>query len=454
MGRRRSGRGSSPAAQMACRNPGVTCRRRYPRGDWRRVFPHLAAAQGRDPTGLLSISALYILPLLLSSDCPHAIAGQEYAAMFLPPFIPLICSDMLEAEMILQADAEANTSQDQSQKGSEPRKAVTESEATDIPISMATEMPKVATETQNGQAQTQTQTKIAIPQETDAGTSSITVQTKTSDLRTVHVKFKLQKPCQFGEQFLLVGEDPIFGLWDPESAVPLVWSDGHVWMAELDLPVGKEIKFKFILQGLLGEIEWQPGPDRVLQTWETSDTIIVECDWENIDDQTIMEEGSLDISVDDSKLTEEEAVDGSADEQKVTKEGSLDISAEREASGQSQMGIDEESVEDQAEIISAKDESNQEIVGEDQLGLKIAPVLVPGLALMPISASGEINARVRLDGVVWSDNDAIHALTHLLFLMALPGRSISVIFYGSALSSLAVASTTPLLSLLMASSVL
>ena len=37
----------------------------------------------------------------------------------------------------------------------------------------------------------------------------------------------------FGEQFLIVGDDSTLGLWDPSSAIPLNWSDGHVWTAEL-----------------------------------------------------------------------------------------------------------------------------------------------------------------------------------------------------------------------------
>lgn len=47
------------------------------------------------------------------------------------------------------------------------------------------------------------------------------------------MKFQLQKECRFGDQFLLVGDDPIIGAWNPESAVPMNWSDGHIWSVEL-----------------------------------------------------------------------------------------------------------------------------------------------------------------------------------------------------------------------------
>lgn len=51
--------------------------------------------------------------------------------------------------------------------------------------------------------------------------------------KTAHVKFELQRECSFGEHFLIVGDDPMFGCWEPSNAVPLNWSDGHTWTVEL-----------------------------------------------------------------------------------------------------------------------------------------------------------------------------------------------------------------------------
>ncbi|GLT37592.1 hypothetical protein SLA2020_119000 [Shorea laevis] len=111
--------------------------------------------------------------------------------------------------------------------------------------------------------------------------------------KKVHVKFQLQKECKFGEYFLMVGDDPVFGLWDPESGIPMNWSEGHVWNVELDIPVGKSINFKFILKSSSGEIIWQPGQDRNLTTWESENTITVCEDWENAQCQKTMEEKPL-----------------------------------------------------------------------------------------------------------------------------------------------------------------
>ncbi|KAL2492239.1 Phosphoglucan [Abeliophyllum distichum] len=40
--------------------------------------------------------------------------------------------------------------------------------------------------------------------------------------KTVYVRFKLQKECRFGQQILIVGDNPIFGFWDPSDTITLV----------------------------------------------------------------------------------------------------------------------------------------------------------------------------------------------------------------------------------------
>ncbi|XP_057498879.1 uncharacterized protein LOC130783326 [Actinidia eriantha] len=117
--------------------------------------------------------------------------------------------------------------------------------------------------------------------------------------KTVHVKFQLQKECAFGEQFHIVGDDPIFGSWDPLSAIAMDWSDGHTWTVKMDIPIGKSIQYKFILKGKTGNILWQPGPDRILQTWETNNTISVSADWDNSELQMIIEEEPSSITNDE-----------------------------------------------------------------------------------------------------------------------------------------------------------
>ncbi|KAM1798892.1 hypothetical protein ACFX12_032916 [Malus domestica] len=120
--------------------------------------------------------------------------------------------------------------------------------------------------------------------------------------KTIHVKFQLQKECSFGQDFLIVGDDPMFGLWDPASAIPMNWSDGNVWTVEMDIPVGKSIQFKFILKESTGNISWQPGPDRIFQTWETKNAITVCEDWADAELQKIIEEDHVSDEGDGSNV--------------------------------------------------------------------------------------------------------------------------------------------------------
>ncbi|KAL6138859.1 hypothetical protein ACLB2K_064138 [Fragaria x ananassa] len=144
---------------------------------------------------------------------------------------------------------------------------------------------------------------VCLSSKTQAELETQDVQIQDSyPIKTMHVKFQLQKECSFGQQFLIVGDDPILGSWDPERAIPMDWSDGNVWSVELDIPVGKSIQFKFILTGDAGNILWQPGPDRIFQTWETENTITVFEDWGDAELQKITEEAQNYHRVDDSNI--------------------------------------------------------------------------------------------------------------------------------------------------------
>lgn len=116
---------------------------------------------------------------------------------------------------------------------------------------------------------------------------------KKDEKKFVQVKILLQKECMFGEQFSVVGTNECLGSWDPQAAIPMIWSPGHLWTTPLlDIPVGKRIYFKFILTNKLGEIQWQPGPDRIFETWDTTATIVVSEDWDSFLPQTITEEAT------------------------------------------------------------------------------------------------------------------------------------------------------------------
>ncbi|OMO97576.1 Carbohydrate binding module family 20 [Corchorus olitorius] len=162
-----------------------------------------------------------------------------------------------------------------------------------------------------------------------------------SPSKTSHVKFQLQKECSFGDHFFIVGDHPMFGLWDPESAIPLNWTEGHVWAVELDIPVGKTIQFKFLLKDSDGKLLWQPGPDRIFKSWDTEKTIIVLEDWENAEDQKVMEEEQL------------------ANQDGLVIDSGTAIVAENLAPAKEELVSDEKPVSDTNSISNLKNESLQ-----------------------------------------------------------------------------------------------
>ncbi|XP_010543884.1 PREDICTED: uncharacterized protein LOC104816652 [Tarenaya hassleriana] len=223
------------------------------------------------------------------------------------------------------------------------------------------------------------------------------------------------KECAFGEHFFILGDDPVFGLWDPENAIPLNWSDGHVWTVDLDLPVGKSIEFKFILKGKTGIILWQPGQNRVFETLETSNTITICEDWENADLQSIFEEelvpvnregqessaGNLDMPVvaenvpsaqskekveltTDNIIEEKEAeVLGNGIEEnpaEIVAENIGYIKDDSDAGFSSSDAQNERKMDDANESMMIADESETEVVMVTE---EECPVLVPGLTPVP-----------------------------------------------------------------------
>ncbi|ESW05909.1 hypothetical protein PHAVU_010G002900 [Phaseolus vulgaris] len=140
---------------------------------------------------------------------------------------------------------------------------------------------------------------------------------QTNESKFVHVTFKFQKNCDFGEQFLLVGGDPMFGSWNPLEALPMTWSEGDVWSVEMDIPVGNSIQYKFILKGKEGDNFWQPGPDRFIHICETMERITVSEDWENADLQKISEDAPL--AEPDKEPQIDSEVDSNASEIKAVK---------------------------------------------------------------------------------------------------------------------------------------
>ena len=59
----------------------------------------------------------------------------------------------------------------------------------------------------------------------------------------------LPAPLQvdFGDQLLVVGDVDQLGGWELERAPHMVWTEGDVWQATVDMPSGTAAEFKFVL---------------------------------------------------------------------------------------------------------------------------------------------------------------------------------------------------------------
>ncbi|XP_020525053.1 uncharacterized protein LOC18437921 isoform X1 [Amborella trichopoda] len=189
----------------------------------------------------------------------------------------------------------------------------------------------------------------------------------------VHVRFILQKECMFGQQFFIVGEHPSLGSWDPTAALLMDWSDGHVWTTDLEVPAGTTLLYKFILKGKLGEIEWQPGPDRVVKTWGTSSTIVISESWETAELQTITEETQL------QKISEEPKLEKTTKPklQKITETSQLHNINEEPSKclNEKSKFAEHPHTSSKAEPV----ESDLSAITPDMLNPEV-PILIPGLA--------------------------------------------------------------------------
>ncbi|XP_037414843.1 uncharacterized protein LOC119277656 isoform X2 [Triticum dicoccoides] len=139
-------------------------------------------------------------------------------------------------------------------------------------------------------------------------------------VNTVSVTFVLEKKCAFGQRFLVVGDDPALGLWDPAKATALDWSEGHVWTATTDLPANRLVEFKFLLQDPSGHVRWQHGGNRALQITEASNALVVYEDWDDAGCQEVSE-AALHLPIGAEETDVLLADDGRTDDDQETYEG-------------------------------------------------------------------------------------------------------------------------------------
>lgn len=229
------------------------------------------------------------------------------------------------------------------------------------------------------------------------------------------------------------------------------------------------VNYKFILEEIAGTVSWQPGPDRVLETWDTVKTISVSEYWDSPDFQNIVEEEPVVVddvnesSLDDSgfliaenwdqtdDVSEEEVCANiSSLDKKLVEEG-IDVMKE-EIDGDERMSdhSDEPSMLMVAENITEEQDLSERdeglglmsVAGEEQVEMTLGdhgrsdssmlkyekrlmidegfPVLVPGLATLPPeeveAEEAEAEAQVSINVRSTTDvSDEILEVTTTLF---------------------------------------
>ena len=99
-----------------------------------------------------------------------------------------------------------------------------------------------------------------------AAAAAATDPVTAADSSTGIVRFTCVAKCDFGTSVVVTGSMDALGNWDPMQGLQLEWSEGHAWSADASLPIGEELRVKFvkIVSATSDVLEWQDGDDIVL----------------------------------------------------------------------------------------------------------------------------------------------------------------------------------------------
>ncbi|EEP80436.1 glucoamylase [Uncinocarpus reesii 1704] len=82
----------------------------------------------------------------------------------------------------------------------------------------------------------------------------------------VKVTFQSITETKWGENIFIVGSVAELGSWNPEAATPLradKYEDScHMWYAQVDLPAGARVEYKYIRKSGDGKVVWESDPNR------------------------------------------------------------------------------------------------------------------------------------------------------------------------------------------------
>lgn len=80
-----------------------------------------------------------------------------------------------------------------------------------------------------------------------------------------------------GDRMVVTGDHPALGSWDPWRGAELETSETLFpsWTANAKLPAGGRVEYKFVVLRSDGRVEWEPGPNRVLELPESGRSVVI-----------------------------------------------------------------------------------------------------------------------------------------------------------------------------------
>ncbi|KAK3274431.1 hypothetical protein CYMTET_17383 [Cymbomonas tetramitiformis] len=79
----------------------------------------------------------------------------------------------------------------------------------------------------------------------------------------ITIRFQVHYQTYVGQCLKIGGSHAAVGQWDVYRAVPMTWTEGNIWVAEVDFPAGAVVFYKYLLEE--GDsLKWQQGANHVL----------------------------------------------------------------------------------------------------------------------------------------------------------------------------------------------
>ena len=103
----------------------------------------------------------------------------------------------------------------------------------------------------------------------------------SSELMTyTKIKFWIHLHINYGEHLVVVGSLPELGGWVLSQGIPMSWSEGDMWQAEVEVPAGGVVEYKYAIANQNGDaVAWQTGNNSVLAIRKGDERLDVYDNW-------------------------------------------------------------------------------------------------------------------------------------------------------------------------------